>query len=164
MNKRYIILGSLAALLAAGGWYAMNQVKLVEKLEYGVTGYKIISISAEGARIDLDLAVTNNGNLKIKVKKFKFNIFADEKFIATAFSDTLLEINPKEVGTTKVQVLLNPKLLLQNVGSVLQGSSMGMGWKNIVLTMDGGLHVSKGSIPFYVPLELSFKLSEFTEG
>jgi hypothetical protein len=163
MKNKHLILGGIAVLIAGGVWYGVNQVTLISKLKYSVKGYKIISISAEGARIDLTLAVTNESKLSLKVKKFKLNVFADDKFMATAYSDELLEIKPNDIGTTTVQVLINPKLMIRNIGAVLQDSSAGLGWKNIMLTLDGGLNVSKGGIPFYVPLKISFKLSSFTE-
>lgn len=163
MKNKHLILGGLAVLVAGGVWYGVNQAALISKLEYGVKGYKIVSISAQGARVDLELAVTNKSKLYLKIKKFKLNVFADDKFMATAYSDELLEIKPNSIGTTTVQILINPKLMLRNIGSVLQDSSLASGWKNIMLTLDGGLNVSKGGIPFYVPLQLSFKLSSFTE-
>jgi hypothetical protein len=164
MNKKYLWIGGVVAALGGVAWYAMNQVKMIDKLCFNVTGYKIISIAAQGAKINLNLSVRNLGNLKIKVKKFKFNIFADEEFLATAYSDVALNINPKDIGSTTIQILLNPKMMLQNIGSVLQNSSATEGWKNIILSMDGGISLSKGGIPFYIPIKYGFKLSELTEG
>jgi hypothetical protein len=54
--------------------------------------------------------------------------------------------------------------MLQNVGAVLQHSSSTDGWKNITLSLDGGLNISKGGIPFYIPISYGFKLSQLTEG
>lgn len=163
MNKKYLLVGGIIAGAAALGWYGYNQYKLTEKLCFNVTGYKIVSIGLSGARVDLTLSVRNLGNLAVKVKKFKINVFADDRFMATAYSDEILDIKPNQAGKTTVQILLNPKLLLKNVGTVLQQSSSTYGWKNITLLLDGGISVSKAGIPFYIPFIYPYKMSDFIE-
>jgi hypothetical protein len=163
MNKKYLIVGGLLAGVGALGWYGYNMYKLTDKLCFNVTGYKIRSISLQGARVDLTLSVRNLGTLSVKIKKFKFNVYSQDKFLATAYSDELLDIQPASIGKTTVQILLNPKMLMQNIGNILVQSSQTNGWKNIPLVMDGGIHVSKSGIPFYIPIVYEFKLDDFIE-
>lgn len=164
MSKKYILLGSIAALVAGGAAYVYHQYKLIDKLCFNVVGYNIESFSSKGAKINLTLAVKNLGSLSIKIKKFKFNVFGDDKFLATAYSDTVLDIKPNKVGKTTVEIFLNPQDMISNIGSILQSSSSTGGWKNITLSMKGGINVQKGIIPFYIPITYKFKLSELTEG
>lgn len=161
MEKKRLWIGAAIVGAAAGIWYVVNQVKLIDKLCYYVTGYKVVSLAAQGARIDLDLSVRNLGKLKVKVKKFKFNVFADGEFIATAYSDQQFMILPNQVGSTSFQILLNPKSMLQNIGATLQNAEYG--WQGVEITLDGGVFLSKGGIPFYIPITYPFKLSEFTK-
>jgi hypothetical protein len=161
--KKNLIIGGIVAGVSALALYGYTMYKLTEKLCFNVTGYKIRSISLEGAKIDLSLAVRNLGNLSLKVKKFKFNIYSEDKFLATVYSDVLLDIKPNGIGKTTVQILLNPKSLVQNIGSILSQSSQTNGWKNIPLLMDGGVSLSKGGIPFYIPIVYDFKLNDFIE-
>tara|TARA_R110002020_G_scaffold469641_1_gene694830 strand:+ start:207 stop:722 length:516 start_codon:yes stop_codon:yes gene_type:complete len=163
MNKKYLLVGGIIAGLGALGWYGYNMYKLTDKLCFNVTGYKIRSISLQGARVDLTLSVRNLGKLSVKVKKFKINVFSGERFVATAYSDQILDIRPNEEAKTTIQILLNPQLLIKNIGSVLTESSQTGGWKNIPLTLDGGISVSKAGIPFYIPLVITYKLSDFVE-
>lgn len=163
MNKKWIIVGSVIAGLSALGWYGYNMYMLTDKLCFNVTGYKVRSIALEGARVDITLGVRNLGTLSVKIKKFKFNIYSGDKFLATVYSDEVLDIKPAAIGKTTVQILLNPKMMVQNIGSVLVQSSQTSGWKNIPLLMDGGIHVSKAGIPFYIPFIYEFKLNDFIE-
>lgn len=164
MNKKYILIGAISALVISGAAYAYHQYKLIDKLCFNVTGYKIASVSSSGVIIDLNLAVKNLGGLNVKVNSFSFDIYADNKFLAKASSDEILNIQPRDIGTTTVRIKLNPKDLLQNVGSVLQGNISNKGWKNIKLSISGGLNVKKGILPFYIPVKYDFRLSEYTEG
>ena len=164
MNKKYLIIGGVIAAIGGIAWYANNQYKLTDKLSYSVTGYKIVAISQNGARVDLKIGIENKGVLKVKLKRLNLNIFSEGKFIATAFSEETVKIEPNTSAEMTIQMLLNPKVLLRNLGSVLLDASTSAGLKNIQLKIDGSLTVSKGGIPFRIPIIYSFKLSEFTEG
>lgn len=162
--KKYIIFGGIAAALAFGGWYAYGQVKLVDNLYYDVVGYKIRNISKEGARVDLILQVRNDGLLNVEVEKFKFNIFVEGKFMATAASNSKMFIRPNQSETTEISILMNPKAMLKNVGTIFtETPTIISDWKKLGLTIDGSLKIKKGGIPFFIPIVLNFKLSDFTE-
>lgn len=171
MNKKYLVIGGVVAALGGVAWYASNQIKLIDKLKYSVTGYDIVSISPNGARVDLKIGIENTGLLKLKVKQLKLNVFAENKFIATAYSDKVMSINPNQTEETSIQILLNPKILIQNLGSILMNTSISTvsgggidAWKNINLKIDGSISISKGGIPFWIPIVYGFKLNEFTQG
>tara|TARA_R110000787_G_scaffold44415_4_gene109008 strand:- start:871 stop:1386 length:516 start_codon:yes stop_codon:yes gene_type:complete len=163
VNKKTLIVGSIIAGLGALAVYGYNMYLLTDKLCFNVTRYKIRSIAAQKVRIDLTLGVRNLGSLSIKIKKFKFNIYSGNKFLATVYSDEILDIKPATIGKTTVQLLLNPKQLLQNIGNILIDSSQSGGWKNIPLLMDGGIYMSKLGIPFYIPIKYEFKINDFEE-
>lgn len=162
MNKNWLKVGGIILGIGALGWYGYQQYKLTDKLCFNVTGYRIVSIGVQGARIDLTLSVRNLDRFAIKIKKFKFNFYAEEKFVATIYSDQVLDIRPNDTSSTTVQILLNPKHLISNVGSILQ-SSANVGFKNMLIKIDGGMFLSKAGIPFYVPIIYSFRLSEYIE-
>lgn len=160
MNKR-IWLGVGLLGIGAAAWYVNNQLKLMDKICFKPVGYKIQQLSLKGTVLNVRLQISNLGNFEIDVKKYKFNIFGDGVFLATAYSDRELHIQPNSISEINVSVAINPKDLVQNLGGVLGGSG---GWKNIELTVDGGLNVRKFNLPFYVPVKYSFPLREFTEG
>lgn len=164
MSKKYFIIGGVIAAIGGLAWYANNQYKLSWKLVYSVIGYKIISISKEGAKVDLKVNIENKGELQIKLKRLKLKVFADDKFMATAFTDIPVYIEPKKSVETTIQILF-PKSLLKNIAAIiLDTASASSDLKNMNLKVDGSLSVSKGGFPFWIPVKYSFKLSEFTEG
>lgn len=162
MNKKWLIVGGIVAGIGAIGWYGYQQYLLTSKLCFNVTGYRIVSLSARGTTLELTIGVRNLGSLSVKVRRFNFDIFAENKFVANVSSNQPLDIRPADIASTKVRITINPKMLLQNLGSILQSSSQ-LGLKNMRINMRGGLHVTKSGIPFYIPVVYNFQLSDYIE-
>lgn len=152
----------MLAGLSALGWYITKQARYASKLDYKVTGYKVKSIGLEGARIDLKLTLFNKGKLEIFIKRLKLNVYSENNFLATIYAGQGISILPNKDTETSVQLLLNPKVLLQSAGNIAVNIS-DTGWKNIVLKLDGSATIAQGVIPFYIPIKYSFKISELTE-
>tara|TARA_R110001592_G_scaffold79638_5_gene238034 strand:- start:779 stop:1285 length:507 start_codon:yes stop_codon:yes gene_type:complete len=164
VKGKYIVWGSIIGGLSAVGWYIAKQAKLASKLNYEITGYKVISIGTEGARVDLQLTLFNSGKLKLFIKTLKLNLYAEGNFVSTIYAGQGVTIMPNENTDTYVQLLLNPKILLQSAGNVLVNlGENNQGWKNINLRVEGHATVAQGVIPFRLPIKYSFKLSDVTE-
>lgn len=165
MNVKWLKIGGLITAIGAIGWYGYQQYLMTDNLCFNVVGYKIVSVGINGTRVDLTVSIKNLGKLDVKVNKMKVNVFSEgDRFIATAFSDQKFEIKPLETSKTKVQILVNPRLLMKNIGGVLgDATGAGSSWRNIPLTLDGGVSVSKMGIPFYIPFVTTYRLSDFIE-
>ncbi len=164
MKGKYIVWGSVLAGLGAIGWYISKQARYASKLDYEVTGYKLISIGVNGARIDLQLTLFNRGKLKMFIKTLKLNMYAENNFVSTIYAGQGVTIMPNEDTDTYVQLLLNPKILLQSAGNVLVDLGQNnQGWKNINMRVEGHATVAQGVVPFYIPIKYSFKLSDITD-
>ena len=164
MKGKYIVWGSVLAGLGAIGWYIAKQARLASKLDYEITGYRVVSIGVNGARIDLQLTLFNRGKLKLFIKTLKLNLYAENNFVSTIYAGQGVTIMPNEDTDTYVQLLLNPKILLQSAGNVLVDLGQNnQGWKNINLRVEGHATVAQGAIPFRLPIKYSFKLSDITE-
>lgn len=164
MKGKYLVWGSVLAGLGAIGWYITKQARLASKLDYEITGYKVVSIGVNGARIDLQLTLFNRGKLKLFIKTLKLNLYAENNFVSTIYAGQGVTIMPNENTDTYVQLLLNPKILLQSAGNVLVDLGQNnQGWKNINLRVEGHATVAQGAIPFRLPIKYSFKLSDITE-
>ena len=164
MKGKYIVWGSVLAGLGAIGWYIAKQARYASKLDYEVTGYKLISIGANGARIDLQLTLFNRGKLKMFIKTLKLNLYAEDNFVSTIYAGQGVTIMPNENTDTYVQLLLNPKILLQSAGNVLVGLGQNsQGWKNINMRVEGHATIAQGVVPFFIPIKYRFKLSDITD-
>ena len=164
MKGKYLVWGSVLAGLGAIGWYIAKQAKLASKLDYEITGYRVVSIGLQGARIDCQLTLFNRGNLKLFIKTLKLNLYAEGNFVSTIYAGQGITIMPNENTDTYVQFLLNPKTVLQSAGNVLVDLGQNnQSWKNINLRVEGHATVAQGAIPFRLPIKYSFKLSDITE-
>ena len=97
------------------------------------------------------------------IDKLCFNV-TGYNVISIAAQGAEVELNLSVRNLGKLTIKVNPKMMIQNIGTVLQNSSITDGWKNIELSMDGGAYLSKGVIPFYIPIKYDFKLSSLIEG
>ena len=159
-----VIWGGLGIIaLGSAAWYISNQISMSKKLCFKVVGYTIQQITAQGTLISLKLQIRNLGALEVKVKKYKLNVYAEKKYLATAFSNQETIIKPKDTIETDVLVTLNPKTLLQNVATVIAATASG-GWGGITINIKGGVSISKSGIPFHLPISANVKLAQFTEG
>ena len=158
MSKKGLYIGLGVGALALGGWYAYTKAMLANKISYDITGYKLRSIALEGARVDLKLQVENKGALKLTLKRIKINIFVEGKFLATVYAGEGLIIMPNSSTETTLQILLNPKVALQTIGSTVTNS-----WKNVNIKLDGNLTMLSGVVPFFIPIKYNLKLSEVAE-
>jgi hypothetical protein len=164
VKGKYIVWGGALAGLGAIGWYIAKQASYASKLDYEVTGYKVVSLGLDGARIDVQLTLFNRGKLKMFIKTLKLNLYAENNFVSVIYAGQGVTILPNEDTDTYVQFLLNPKILLQSAGNVLVDLGQNnQGWKNINLRVEGHATVSQGVVPFYIPIKYSFKLSDITE-
>ncbi len=161
MSKKGLYIGLGVGALALGGWYAYTKAMLANKISYDITGYKLRSIALEGARVDLKLQVANKGALKLTLKRIKINIFVEGKFLATVYAGEGLIIMPNSSTETTLQVLLNPKVALQTIGSTV--TNMQDSWKNVNIKLDGNLTMLSGVVPFFIPIKYNLKLSEVAE-
>ena len=161
MSKKGLYIGLGVGVLALGGWYAYTKAILANKISYDITGYKLRSIAVEGARVDLKLKVINKGALKLTLKSMKINVFAEGKFLATIYAGQGIIIMPNSTTETTLQILLNPKVALQNIGSTI--TNMQDGWKNVNINLDGNLTMLSGVVPFFIPIKYNLKLSEVAE-
>lgn len=164
MSKKTIIISSILVGVGALALYGYNMYKLTDKLCFNVTKYKVRSISLQNARIDLTLNVRNLGALAIKVRRFTFKVYSEGVFLGEIYSNEILDITPNNSGDTTVQLLFNPKTLVNNAKNIILDSISGDGLKNIPFSMRGGISVSKAGIPFYIPFIYDFKLGDFIEG
>ncbi len=162
MKEKYLAWGGVLSGLGFLGWYVSKQIRYSQKLEYKVSGYKLISIGLNGARIDLQLTLSNKGRLEIFVKKLKLNIFSEGNFLATIYAGQGITVLPKKETETSVQILLNPKVLLQSTGNIILNIG-DEGWKNIPLTIDGSATIAQGVVPFFIPIKYSFKISDLKQ-
>jgi hypothetical protein len=162
MSKKWLLVGGVLAGLGALGWYGYQQYLLTSKLCFNVTGYRIIRLSPQNTTIELSLSVRNLGSLAVKVRRYNFNIYAENKYVATVKTNQPLDILPADIATSTVQISLNPRMILQNLGSILQSSSQ-VGLKNMRMRMEGGMSITKAGIPFYIPIVYNFNLSDYIE-
>jgi len=164
VKGKYLVWGSVLSGLGFLGWYLNKQATYAKKLEYKVTGYKLVAVGLEGARIDLNVSLFNKGKLEIFIKRLKLNVFAEGNFIATIYNSEGVTVLPNADTQSTIQIILNPTVLLQSAGNILSNiSTTNKGWENIVLTIDGNASIAQGVIPFYVPIKYSFKLSELSK-
>jgi LEA14-like dessication related protein len=161
MNKKFIKIGLGLGALALGGYYIYGQAMLANKVDWEVTSYKLRSIALEGARIDLKLQIKNKGKFKITIKRMKINIYSEGNFLATLYAGEGIIVLPNSTSETTIQILLNPKVALQSIGSTI--TTMDEGWKNINITLDGNATILSGVVPFFIPIKYTFKLSELVE-
>jgi LEA14-like dessication related protein len=160
MNKKTFIIGSLLLGAAATAWWVKNQIDLMGKLYYSVESYSVKSISKRGVVVVLNMKIKNKGAFDIGLKGYKMDIYGDGNFLAKAVSTQEVNIKPFSETILPIDLVINPKLLLQNIGGTLSGAS---DWKNIYLEMKGTVRVQKGIVPFPIPIKYGYTLKEISE-
>jgi LEA14-like dessication related protein len=142
---------------AAVFWYIANQLNLAKKTCIKPVGYKIQKISAEGTIIRLNLIIKNKGSFELTVTKYSFDVFGNGQKLASANSVNNIKILPNSETELYLDLTFTPKILLENVGNILQGLG-GSSWKDILLNLRGKVNCNKNIIPFIVPIDYSFTL------
>jgi LEA14-like dessication related protein len=161
MTKRQkLFLGVGLFAFGVAGWYIHKQYKMAQLLCFKPKKYRIRNVSMDSATLEMDMEIKNMGELAVKVRNYKFRIYGNKRYLATAHSEKEVLIKPYSSVTVPVTITLNPRLLFRNVGTILTSMN---GWRSVELTFDGGLKVTKGVLPLYIPVRTSFKLSEFSE-
>jgi LEA14-like dessication related protein len=160
MNKKVFIIGSLLLGAAATAWWVKNQITLMGKIRYSVKSYTVKSISTRGIVVVLNMTVKNKGAFEIDVTGYDMDIYGDGNFLIRAVSNQEVKIKPFSETILPVDLIINPKLLLQGIGGTLSGAS---DWKSIYLEMRGSVKVRKGIIPFPVPIKYGYTLKEIAE-
>lgn len=128
-KKGYVVLAAVAGVTATTAIWAYGQYK---KLMKNVTGYKSFSIreiSKTNIGLDVIYTYTNNMDVDVVLTKQKYDIYLDDKYVATLKNDSelvlkslattdiplTLNINPTELYN---KVKINPSILLVNPGNV----------------------------------------------
>jgi len=160
MNKPLWI-GVGIASVALAAYYIANQVKLAEKLCYKLVGYKIGTLSLQSTNLQLQLQIRNKGELAVKIKGYKINVFANGYYMATAHSNSVVGVEAHGTVDAIVNIDANPKMLVKNVFSILSTKES---LKKTVFSFEGNLRISKGGIPFRIPISYSSTVNELTSG
>jgi LEA14-like dessication related protein len=159
--KKAIWIGAGLLGLSAMAWYVNSQVRLIKRICVKAVGHSVKVLGLNGTTVQIKLRIHNMGELSIEVKKYKFKIEGNGTYIATAYSDIPVSITPHGTTDVSFDVVLNPKTLIKNLGTIVSGSSE---WQNIEIGVNGGIVAQKSGLPFYVPVKYRFKIKDITEG
>jgi len=156
MNRKTVLLGVFALGLGALSFYGYKQYKAVKGVKFEVIGYQIKSINLQQTVLDLTLAFTNTTDLGFDVTSYSFDIRGNEKYVGSSDSKELITVDANKVNTLKAEVVIPNKIALQSASKSIGES----GLKNVLITIKGGVNVKKGILPFYIPINYSFKISD----
>lgn len=159
MNKKFLIFGSLATL-GLGAFYVSNQISMAQKICVKGYDYRVKKLTAKDTTIEVNVDVKNKTEFTVGLNGYKFNIYGQGNYLATIESNQKISIKPKAYTRLTLEINLDPRQVLKGGWQALLSAK---GWEDIVIDVQGSLKVSKWSIPFKLPVELSFKLRELTE-
>ena len=90
MKTGWIILGGIVIVGGAGAYYYYKQqIKALQRLDFKIIGYKIISISENSATIQLTVRVTNPSVFEVQVQDFYVDVYLNNEKISN-----LVPVNP----------------------------------------------------------------------
>lgn len=161
MNKKQFIVGSLLLGVAAASWYVYSQIKLIDKVTYAVKGLKLKRASlTSGFVIGIEVEIENKGSIDVSVRGYDIDVYGDGKYLANVRSDREFVIKPFSKSMMSTDVVIQPKVLFQNLGSIIKSASS---WNNILIQFKGNIKIKKGAIPFRVPLKFGYTLQEIKD-
>lgn len=158
MKKTLIWVGALT-LLAGVGLYAYNRVELSYKLAYEYKNIRTPVISRDKIVVEFDLVVNNKGELKETISKIDIDVFTNDVYATRIISTNDLVIEPNSKTTTRLQMILNPAMLYQNIGLIA-----GEGLNDMRLRFKGFVTIRKFGIPLPIPFIYNTTYREFMQG
>jgi LEA14-like dessication related protein len=162
MNKRLFVIGSLLLGASAASWYIYSQVKLLDKVTYSVKGLKLKQASfTNGFIIGVNVEIENKGAIDVLIKGYSIDVYGDGKYLANLRSDKEFFIKPFSKSNFSTDVIIKPKTLFTNIGSVIKTASS---WNKIFIEFKGKIKIKKGVLPFRLPVKFGYTLQEIKEG
>jgi LEA14-like dessication related protein len=157
--KKPVLIFSSLAVLGAGAFYMSNQVSMAKKICVKGYDYHIKKLTAKETLIEVNIDVKNKTDFIVGLNGYKLNIYAQGNHLAVIHSKQKITIESKSYTRLTLEVNLDPKQVLKGGWQALLSAK---GWEDIDIHIQGSLNVVKWSIPFKLPVDLSFKLRELT--
>jgi len=158
--KKGVWIGLGVTALAAVGLYVRKQYQLSQKVCFKAMGYSIQQVTARGVILKVKLEIKNTDSLAIDVRGYSFDIYGNNVFMASIYSDEHFKLKPYGTNYVYASIAINPSDLVSNLSTVLVALSS---WRDTIVKVDGKVKVSKFGLPFGVPINYSFPLREIRE-
>jgi hypothetical protein len=157
MKKGWIIAG--LAVLGAGlaTWHFSKQIRLLKQTCFSFGGYKILALTKDSVKIQIKLNLKNLSSLAFVLKAYKFNVFVNNKLVATTISNTPQTIEYNAISPIVIDIDIVPKDVLD----IKALSNLLLNANNAIIKIQGSVSVNAAGIPASnVPVLIESKLRD----
>lgn len=119
-TKKYLVAGIIGAVTITGALLYLQYKKMMNYvLKFrSIKGKKF---SANAIDFDLFLNFTNNADIGFTIKSQLYNVYVNDVFITKIENSSPLVIKPKDTSILGINIALNPKDIMNKLGTKALG-------------------------------------------
>lgn len=155
MTTKKILVISGVTLLAGGILYLVYQYKKLMEYVLNFKFIKVKEVSASKVAFDLSVEFVNNSNLKVNLRKQRYQVYVNDKFVSKGGTDKPTSLAPKQGTVLTNAVVFKPSDLLK----VLQRGWAEMLLKPELVKIRVDYQINASLVGVAVPIKNSYEIT-----
>lgn len=113
MKTKKILIISGVTILAGGLLFLLYQYNKLMQYVLNFKGIRVKEINSKRVKFDLDVEFVNQSDLSVRIRKQKYKVYVNDKFVSQGGTDKGITLKPKGGTTLTNNVEIKPSDLLK---------------------------------------------------